>query len=87
MATRFADRYEIQKKIGRGAFGTVYLALDMRLSGRKVVLKILYPALNADPATVCLFDNEAGALASLEHDNIVTVYDDGVWEDRRTASA
>jgi len=83
MPDLFADRYDIQQELGRGAFGVVFLARDMRLSGRKVALKILHPALNADPAVVRLFDNEAGALASLEHDHIVTVYDAGVWEDRR----
>ena len=83
MPDLFADRYDIQQELGRGAFGVVFLARDTRLRGRKVALKILHPALNADPAVVRLFDNEAGALASLEHDHIVTVYDAGVWEDRR----
>ena len=83
MADLFADRYEIIKELGRGAFGTVYLAHDTRLGQRSVALKVLHPALSTDPAVLRLFDNEAGTLANLQHDHIVPVYDAGVWEDRR----
>lgn len=83
MPDLFADRYDIQHELGRGAFGVVYLAHDVRLRGRPVALKVLHPALSTDPSVVRLFENEAGVLAALRHDHIITVYDVGVWELRR----
>ncbi len=83
MAEVFAERYEIVREVGHGGFGSVYLAHDMRLRGRPVALKVLHPALSADPGVVRLFQEEAGVLASLIHEHIVPVYDAGVWENRR----
>lgn len=83
MSELFADRYNIQHELGRGAFGVVYLAHDVRLRNRSVALKVLHPALSTDPGVVRLFENEAGVLAGLRHDHIITVYDVGVWELRR----
>jgi formylglycine-generating enzyme required for sulfatase activity/serine/threonine protein kinase len=83
MSELFADRYDIQHELGRGAFGVVYLAHDVRLRDRPVALKVLHPALSTDPQVVRLFENEAGILAALRHDHIITVYDVGVWELRR----
>jgi serine/threonine-protein kinase len=83
MENLFADRYRIERELGRGSFGVVFLGYDTRLSDRAVAIKILHPALNADPAVIRRFHQEAGILASLEHDNIVPVYDVGAAEDRR----
>ncbi len=83
MAELFADRFVIDREVGRGGFGTIYLARDNRLRGRAVALKVLHPGLSADPAVVHLFEQESGILASLVHDHIIPVYDAGVWEGRR----
>ena len=83
MDSLFADRYRIDHELGRGSFGVVYLGYDTRLSNRAVAIKILHPALNADPAIIRRFHQEAGILAALEHDTIVPVYDVDTWEDRR----
>ena len=83
MTNLFADHFAIQRELGRGSFGVVHLALDTRLGNRPVALKVLHPALNADPQTLALFENEAGLLAGLDHDHIVTVYDAGVWQNQR----
>jgi serine/threonine protein kinase len=64
MSEAFANRYDIQRELGRGAFGVVYLAHDARLRGRPVALKILHPVLSGDPGVVRLFQNEAGVLAT-----------------------
>jgi formylglycine-generating enzyme required for sulfatase activity len=79
----FANRYTLQRRRGQGSFGVVYLALDTRLRDRKVALKVLHPQLTVDPDTLRLFENEAGVLAGLRHDHIVTVYDVAVWQDQR----
>src|SRR5437660_330459 len=69
-------KYEIQKKIGAGGMGAVYLALDSTLR-RTCALKIL-PRDKANNATlVKRFKAEAQSAASLRHDNIVAVYETG----------
>ena len=55
MENLFADRYRIERELGRGSFGVVFLGYDTRLSDRAVAIKILNPALNADPAVIRRF--------------------------------
>lgn len=74
-------RYELLEELGRGSFGTVYCARDTVL-GRQVALKILHPALLADPGFVVRFENDARAAASLSHPHIVTVHDLGQQDGR-----
>ncbi|HEY7105213.1 MAG TPA: Stk1 family PASTA domain-containing Ser/Thr kinase [Acidimicrobiia bacterium] len=76
VARVFANRYEIRTQIGRGGMADVYLARD-RLLNRRVAVKVLSPAFAADPAFVERFRREAQAAASLNHPNIVSVYDSG----------
>jgi tetratricopeptide (TPR) repeat protein len=68
------SRYEIIEEIGRGGMGVVYKARDRRL-GRVVALKKLPENLRDHPKAVELFLREARAAASLNHPNIVTLYD------------
>ncbi len=77
------DRYEIRKKIGQGGLGSVYLANDLRMN-REVAIKRIGlapddPALQEESTKQLL--KEAGALASLQHPHIVTIYDVGADED------
>jgi len=75
--TVFLDqsRYEVLEEIGRGGMGVVFKAHDRRL-GRMVALKRLPENLRRDhPKAVELFLREARSTASLNHPNIVTVYD------------
>jgi serine/threonine protein kinase len=74
--TTLADRYRVQRSLGRGGMAEVYLAQDLRLE-RPVALKVLAPALSSDPSFVARFRREAQAAAGLSHPNIVTVYDWG----------
>ena len=68
------DDYELLAEIGSGSFGRVYRVRDLRLE-REVALKVLDPALTSDPAVVERFQKEAQLAASLQHPNIVSIYD------------
>jgi len=70
------DRYEIGDVIGRGGMAEVHEGRDLRL-GRRVAVKILRPDLAKDPTFQARFRREAQSAASLNHPNIVAVYDTG----------
>lgn len=72
--------YSVVCEIGRGGMATVYRARQVMLD-RDVALKVLIPALAADPANAQRFLQEARMLASLEHPHVVPVYDVGVTPD------
>src|SRR5207302_8154356 len=72
----FNGRYELRRHIARGGMAEVYLAHD-RLLDRPVALKVLFPELSVDRASVERFRREAQAAANLTHPNIVSVYDWG----------
>jgi serine/threonine protein kinase len=65
--------YRIDRELGRGAMGRVYLATDTRL-GRAVALKALAPHLTGDASHRERLRREAQAAASLTHSGICTVY-------------
>ena len=68
--------YEIVSTLGAGGMGEVYRARDTRL-GRDVALKILPASFSADESRRARFEQEARAVATLNHPNIVAVYDVG----------
>jgi len=74
--------YKIISLLGRGGMGEVYLAEDKRLH-RKVALKLLPARFTNDAERVRRFEREAWAVSSLNHPNIVTIFDigqaDGLW--------
>jgi serine/threonine protein kinase/Tol biopolymer transport system component len=65
--------YEILAPLGAGGMGEVYRATDSRLK-RQVAIKILPPALAADPDRLARFQREAELLASLNHQHIAAIY-------------
>lgn len=69
-------RYEIRAKIGEGGMGEVYTARDEQIN-RDVAIKVLPPALSADADRLRRFEQEAQAAGSLNHPNILVVYDVG----------
>jgi Tol biopolymer transport system component len=69
--------YELRGRLGRGGTGDVYRAWDRRLE-RDVALKILRERSERDPERVQRFIAEARAASSLNHPNIVTVFDAAV---------
>ena len=82
MLTGRVGAYDIVSLIGQGGMGEVYQAHDTRL-GRKVALKLLRPALTGNSDAVRRFEQEARAASSLNHPNIVTIYEIGDMDGRR----
>ena len=68
--------YEILAPLGAGGMGEVYRARDERLR-REVAVKVLVSELSADPTRRKRFEQEARSASSLNHPNIVTIYDIG----------
>ncbi len=67
-------RYEIVELLGQGGMSAVYKANDPNLR-RVVAVKLIHPHLSSDPEFVRRFEEEAAAVASLRHPNIIQVYD------------
>ncbi len=72
--------YQIISKIGEGGVGTVYKAKHLLLD-RIVALKIISPERRLDANALMRFQQEAKAVTSLNHPNIVRTYEYGVSED------
>jgi eukaryotic-like serine/threonine-protein kinase len=70
-----ADRYDVEREIGRGGMATVYLARDVR-HGRRVALKVLDPELGAVLGGE-RFLSEIRVTANLQHPNLLPLFDSG----------
>ena len=68
--------YEIRRLLGRGGMGDVYLAFDPRLE-RPVALKVLTTRLVGDEESRARPVQESRLAASLDHPNVVPIYDAG----------
>lgn len=76
---QFLGRYQVQRELGRGAMGVVYLGFDPKIA-RQVAIKTLhYDQFDHGelPAVKERFFREAEAAGRLRHPNIVTIYDAG----------
>lgn len=82
IGTKIGDRYEVESELGKGALGVVFRARDATL-GRVVAIKVMQEKMAADTVAALRFQREARMAASLQHPNIVTVYDFGVLPDNR----
>src|SRR5262245_937507 len=77
-----ATRYLLEKRIGRGAMGQVYLARDQNLQTRRVAVKTVRPDILNDEdlqegEAIARFEREARSAASIRHPNVVDVTDFG----------
>ncbi|ATI75939.1 Stk1 family PASTA domain-containing Ser/Thr kinase [Bacillus licheniformis] len=77
---RISGRYEILRAIGGGGMAKVYLALDIILD-REVAIKVLRFDFVHDADFIRRFRREAQSAASLDHPNIVSIYDVGEEDD------
>src|SRR3954468_5338382 len=71
--------YRIERQIGRGGMGIVYLAEQVRLR-RYVALKLIVPELAEDDEFRRRFERESQMAASLDHPNVIPVYEAGEAE-------
>jgi tRNA A-37 threonylcarbamoyl transferase component Bud32 len=69
-------KYEIQRPLGKGAMGQVYLARDTVLE-RDVALKVMVAQIADDPELKARFEREAKSVAKMTHPNVVAVFDLG----------
>ncbi|PYS48095.1 MAG: hypothetical protein DMF68_14210, partial [Acidobacteria bacterium] len=81
-APLIAGRYLLEKRLGRGAMGQVYLARDQNLITRKVAVKTVRPDILTDEdmqegEAIARFEREARTAASIRHPNVVDVTDFG----------
>ncbi|SRR5216684_514069 len=68
--------YEIQAPLGAGGMGEVYRARDSRL-GRSVAVKVLSENFASDAERLQRFEREAQALSTLNHPNVLAIFDVG----------
>lgn len=73
------DGYELERKLGQGGMGTVYLAVDKKL-GRRVAIKVVSQNACHSSSARNRFESEVKALANLQHPNIACLYNADLTE-------
>ncbi len=76
LRTSLAERYRIERELGKGGMATVFLAHDLR-HDRDVALKVLHPDLAASMGAE-RFDREIKLAAKLHHPHILSLFDSGI---------
>jgi serine/threonine-protein kinase len=77
IGTTIEQRYLVEKKLGQGGMGKVYLALDLNLHNNQVVIKILTEASLQNPYLMQKVKHEVEALSRLAHPKVVSVLGSG----------
>lgn len=77
IGTTINQRYLVEKKLGQGGMGKVYLARDLNVRNKPVVIKILLEASLQNSYLRQKFEQEVEALSRIDHPNVVSVLDAG----------
>lgn len=80
MAALIFDKYELVKRLAVGGMGEIFLARQVGVVDRLVILKSLLPELAADEHAIQCFLDEARVAATLNHPNIVNIFEVGLWK-------
>jgi serine/threonine protein kinase len=75
-----AGRYTIQKLLGAGGMGAVFLAKDQMLSDESIAMKILHPELVDDERQTQRFLREVQLMRRVQHPNVIRTYDAGIQD-------
>ena len=75
-----SDRYRIERHLGHGAMGSVYLA-EHTLMHKRVAIKVLHAEMSRSPEVVARFEREAVAAGHIEHPNVASASDFGKLDD------
>ena len=76
-------RYQLLGTLGRGGAGVVYVATDLQIPGRRIVVKLLHDFWGGQDWMRKKFRDEAAILAKLDHPGIISLLDAGETEDGR----
>jgi serine/threonine-protein kinase len=82
IGTIVAEKYEIQEVLGGGGMGVVYRAKHL-LMQRTVAIKMLLPETVSNEYALARFQKEAQAASSLNHPNILTIFDFGISDKKQ----
>ncbi len=74
------NRYLLGPELGRGGFAITYLAADLEVASRKVVVKILNEFRSSSEWALKKLRSEMEALARIHHPNVVSIIDFGEWK-------
>ncbi|PCC67043.1 Serine/threonine protein kinase [Nannocystis exedens] len=80
-APTMIGRFHVERRLGEGAMGVVYAAVDAQLN-RRVAIKLLHPHLQGDDQGRARLLREARAMARLEHEHVARIYEVGAWGDQ-----
>ena len=75
IGTTLNDTYTVERVLGEGGMGRVYLARHTRIAQKRVAVKLLHPEYERNREMLARFQREAEAAASIAHPNVVVVYD------------
>lgn len=79
LGCKLEGKYHVQRVLGRGSMGVVYLGRDIRLE-RAIAIKVLLPRYAADERVAQRFRREAIAMASIRVDNVVQIFASGEYD-------
>lgn len=69
------DTYVVERLLGEGGMGRVYLARHTRIAQKRVAVKVLHPEYAQNPQVRARFQREAEAAAAIAHPNVLSVFD------------